>query len=151
MSVYLGMRIEVAARLYIVANLPTKYNNKNSSTRIFDVHNNGKISVEKSSGMLIARGVRQSKDRPKTNFVNFSIGVNLGDNIKDAKRIVKIVNVLGNDRLIKEKIDTFTSRQSALNSIPELDPLIAAFKQLDEYMPGFLKSAWYYAPEIIEK
>lgn len=148
---YLGVRVELASRFYTVKNLPARYNRKFKETQVFDIYKNGRITVERDKGMLIARGEEQRKDRPETGVVNFSVGINLGRNVKNVKRIVQIVNVLGNDRLIKERVKTFVDRESFLNSIPEFEQLQQAFGNLEEMMPGFIKAGWYYAPETIKK
>lgn len=150
-TIYLGVRVEVASRFFTIKNLPARYNRKYKATRIFDVHKNGRISVEKQNDALIARGEDRPKEKPNPGLVNFSVTVNMGDNVENARRIVQIINVLGNDRLIKERVATFVDGKSMLNSIPELKLLSEAFHNLDDYMPGFIKAGWYYAPEIIEK
>lgn len=150
-NMYLGVRVELASRFYTIKNLPARYNRKYKATRVFDVRENGKIAVEKKNSMLIARGDTQAKEKPETGLVNFSVGVDMGNNIKDTKRVVQIVNVLGNDRLIKERVLTFVEGKSMLNSIPEMKLLVEAFENLDSLMPGFIKAGWYYAPETIEK
>ena len=38
-------------------------------------------------------------------------------------RLVKIMNVLGNDRLIKERISAFIGGKSMLNALPQLTPI----------------------------
>lgn len=150
-NVYLGVRVELANRFYTVKNLSARYNRKYKTTRVFDVRENGKIAVEKRKSMLIARGDTQVKEKPETGLVNFSVGVDMNSKTKDADRIVQIINVLGNDRLIKERVLTFIEGKSMLNSIPELKMLTEAFKNLEDLMPGFIKAGWYYAPETIEK
>lgn len=150
-NTYLGVRVELASRFFTVSNLAARYNRKHKTTRVFDIHTNGRITVEKSKNMLIARGEDQSKDRPETGLVNFSIGVDMGEQVKEVQRVIQIVNVLGNDRLIKERVKTFVDGKSMLNSIPELHLLNDAFGNLEALMPGFIKAGWYYAPETIDK
>lgn len=149
-DIYLGVRVELATRFYTINNLPARYNRKYKQTRVTDVNKNGKIAVEKTRTMLIARGEKQPKER-ETGLVNFSVGIWMGDNQQDAERVVQIVNVLGNNKLIKERVKTFVDEKSTLNSIPELSRLRDAFVNLEQMMPGFISAGWYYAPEIIEK
>jgi len=71
--------------------------------------------------------------------------------LEEVERIIKIINVLGNDRLIREKVDLFSDGKSMLNNIKELKLLSQAFDNLDELLPGFIKTDWFYAPEAILK
>jgi len=66
-----------------------------------------------------------------------------------AERIAQIINVLGNNRLIRERVKTFVDGQSNLNNLPELQDLNNAFTRLENYIHGFITAGWYYAPEII--
>lgn len=141
---YLGVRVEIAGRI-AVKDLPKKYNTSHQDTQILDFHKDGKITVEKKESMIVARGTKNDKPY-SNNMVNFSLMASVARE-SEIKRIVQIVNVLGNDRLIKEKISLFVSGKSLLNSIPEIDRLRGAFIDLDSIMPGFIKSGWYYAPE----
>ena len=67
---YIGFRVEVANRFLTSRNLVKKYNTKHKQTQIFDLHKDGKITVEKENGMLIARGA--TPDKGSTGLVNFS-------------------------------------------------------------------------------
>lgn len=64
----------------------------------------------------------------------------------ELKRLVKIINVLGNDRVIKERISTFTRKQSMLNNLPELECLLDAMLRLDNFIPGIVNLGYYYSP-----
>jgi uncharacterized protein YydD (DUF2326 family) len=80
-------------------------------------------------------------------MTNFSVMAKAGNKKSDIERVVQIINVLGNDRLIRERVLTFVDGNSMLNHIPELEHLKVAFEDLEKLMPGFIKTAWYYAPE----
>jgi len=146
---YIGFRVEVANRFLTSRNLVKKYNSKHDKTQIFDLHKDGKITVEKEGTMLIARGATPEKG--STGLVNFSMMAKAGDKRENIERIIQIVNVLGNDRLIRERVLTFVNGRSMLNAIPELSELKNAFIELDSIMPGFIKAGWYYAPEATLK
>lgn len=147
---YLGVRVEVASRFLTVKNLVKKYNAAHDKTQVFDLYQDGRITVEKKESMLIARGTKQDKNAlNKSSYsplVNFSVMAEIARD-EELKRVVQIVNVLGNDRLIREKVSVFVNGRSTLNAIPELQALRDAFISLDSIMPGFVKAAWYYAPE----
>lgn len=147
---YIGVRVELASRIVRgdLETLVEKYNSNNSS-QVFDPHLDGKITVERTKELLIARG---EKDNRKTKAkakqggnINFALMVPVKDT--ELVRVVQIVNVLGNGRLIRERVKTFMDGQSALNNLPEMKALSNAFVDLDKYMPGLIKGGWYYAPE----
>lgn len=147
-KVYVGFRIEVSNNLVCIKNLIKKYNSSHNNTKIFDICSDSKITVEKKGNMVIARGIKADFE---TGISTFSAVTEIGDDISDGERLVKIMNILGNDRLIKEKTTTFIDNGSNLNNIPELTPLKDAFIDLDSIIPGFLKSSWYYAPDMVIK
>lgn len=145
MPLYIGVRVELASRVARLDKLKS-YNRKFKTTRVFDVTDNGRITVEKSSQMIIAKGKKDEKG--PNGLVNFSVMTTQDtDEPAEIERVVKIVNVLGNDRLIRERVHTFVTGRSLLNSIPELKPLVEAFRNLEDLMPGFIEAGWYYAPE----
>lgn len=147
MSLYVGVRVEVATRIANISKLKT-YNRKYKNTRVFDITDNGRITVEKSKQMIIARGKKNEKG--PSGLVNFSVMVRQNtDKPADIERIVKIVNCLGNERLIRERVHTFVHQHSLLNSIPELKDILTAFNNIEMLMPGFVEAGWYYAPEAI--
>jgi len=146
-SLYLGVRVEVAARFYTMRSLAAQYNRRHDKTRVMDVCKNGKITIEKKSGMLIAHG--ETNEKVDTGLVNFAVVADIGSQQKDLDRVVQIVNVLGNDRLIRERVKTFIDGHSILSKIPELVGLQEAFRDINKIMKGFEQSAWYYAPEAI--
>lgn len=144
---YVGVRVEIASRFVRTnKNLVKKYNSSHKNTQLFDLHRDGKIAVEKDGIMLIARGAKP--DKGPTGLVNFSVMAEIkSKKRKDIERIVQIVNVLGNDRLIRERVHTFVGGRSLLNAISELAEIKNAFVELDTLIPGFVKAGWYYAPE----
>ena len=147
-SLYLGVRVEIASRFYTMRSLAAQYNRRHETTKVLDVCKNGKITIHKADGMLIAHG--EKIDKGDNGLVNFAtVSVLDGSKERDVKRVVQIVNVLGNDRLIRERVKTFVDGRSMLSMIPELEILKEAFRDLEKIMPGFVNSGWYYAPEAL--
>lgn len=145
-TLYLGVRAEVAKRFVPSTDVVEQYNNSHANTKIFDLHHNGKITADKSNSVVIAHGEKYQKGT--TGLVNFAVMTDISSQ-KDIVRVVQIINVLGNDRLIREKVSLFAQGKSLLNSIPELRPIKDAFVNIEKIMPGFIKSGWYYAPEAM--
>jgi len=146
-TLYLGVRVEVASRFFSAEKVK-QYNKKHRKTRVLDVHKGGRITVEKTDKMLIARGAKD--ERGDTGLVNFSVMAKVKD-LEQITRVVKIVNVLGNDKLIRERVKTFVDGRSILSAIPELYKITPVFESLDIMMPGLVMASWYYAPEAILK
>jgi len=147
MTTYIGFRVEIVSRIVKKdTGLIVSTYNANGDSRIFDLFTDGKITVERDKSMLIARGAKEHrKNKRQGAAMNFSLMVPIGE--KELPRIVEIVNVLGNGRLIRERVKTFIDRGSTLNNLPELSGMITAFQELETYIPGFINGGWYYAPE----
>jgi hypothetical protein len=143
---YIGLRVEIVSRVIHsdLENIIEQYNSSDES-RIFDPYTDGKITVERTKELLIARGEKNEAKRKQGPMVNFSLMIPLEQ--KEVGRVVQIVNVLGNGRLIRERINTFMEGNSTLNYLPELCELQKAIKDLNKYMPGIIRGGWYYAPE----
>ena len=149
-NLYIGFRVEIASRL-----LPAKSDevvntyNAQGSYLIKDLQKNGRITVNKSAGMISASG-GEDKNQPGRYgaMVNFAVMTPMGST-QELERIVQIINVLGNGRLIRERVKTFTDGDSTLNNLPELQELRDALTMMDQYIPGFINGGWYYAPEAI--
>lgn len=137
---YLGVRVEVVNKF--ISDTKT-LKDSCSIAKVENIMEDARITVEKKDGMLIARG----KEDPKmqNGMINFSLMAPVTK--QEAERVVMITNVLGNDKLIKEKVATLCSGESVLNDIPEFQAIKQAFHEIDDENPGFIKNAWYYAPE----
>jgi len=143
---YIGVRVEVVGRIVKTdpCRMVEQYN-KNNESQLFDLYTNGKITVERKDSMLIARGEEDKRKKHNGGTVNFAVMIPIESN--EVNRIVQIINVLGNGRLIRERVNTFVNGNSTLNKLPELDGLVTAFTIVNTYIPGFIKGGWYYAPE----
>ena len=117
---YLGVRAEITDEM-LVKNLRTVFNFNHEVVKIFDVCEGGKIAVKRDKIILTARGIKNGKH--STGLTNFSIMLKC----KKFQRCAQIINILGNDRLIREKVSTFVDGKSLLNSMPELETLREAF------------------------
>jgi len=142
---YLGFRIEIVNHM-LARSLEKRFNAKFPSAKISNVVKDGKITVERLNGMLIAHGTKADY---KTRLTNFALLCDVPEGKEELFRLVQIMNVLGNDRLIKEKISSFVDKKSMLVSLPQLNPIRDAIIKLDTMMPGFIRHGWYYAPEAM--
>ena len=62
-------------------------------------------------------------------------------------RLVRIMNVLGDGKLIRERVSVFVSGKSVLNLMPELNELRDILMNLNTLVPHFQDIAWLCAPE----
>jgi hypothetical protein len=144
-SIFVGVRIEISNRSNKIKDINTRYFDTYKTNSITDYHENGKVTIERKDGMLIAHG--KEEDKFNTGLINFSVMNELEGEQEELQRLIKIVNVLGNDRLIKEKVSVFVEGKSMLNNIKEFGGLVQLFKNINKLAPGFIDGAWYYAPE----
>jgi hypothetical protein len=143
---HLGFRIEIAKSL-MVRNFAKRVNSKKWGAQVFELIKDGKIAVEKKDGMLIAHGLKSDS---KTSVYNFSLLCEIEEGEEELCRLVQIMNVLGNDRLIKEKISALIGGKSLLNALPQLEPVKNTIVKIDKNLiPGFVQHGWYYAPEAL--
>ena len=144
-DLYLGFRVEIPSAMVVDKGWLKLYNAKHKLIRVFDLVENGRIVVDRGDGMVVAHG--KKLDRQQTSLSSFSILTKINEAASDVERLVKIINVLGNDKIIKERVETFVANKSVLNKIPELEGFVKAFSDIDLFLPNFTKIAWYYAPE----
>lgn len=142
---YIGFRIEIASRILSHPDKIKEYNDQ-SKNKIVGIDDGGKISVKRGKEMLTVHGQGIKKAGVTVSDVNFAVLTPIKKS--NVSRVVQIINILGNGKIIRERIKTFADGQSALNNLPELEPLLKVFKDLNEICPGLIKSGWYYAPEI---
>lgn len=137
-----GVRIEIPNRKIFGADLPKTYKNKfNCPNFIYDYKQNSKIIGKQYNGMLIAVGEATCDE-----LISFSVLVDCRNDLSKVERMIKILNVLGDDRLIKEKIKIYMSGKSLLNALPELNGLKRSFENLNHIIPNFIENAWFSAP-----
>lgn len=142
---YVGFRVEVPHKI-IPSNFKQIIENfDNDLFKVVDYHIRSRIKVEKLDGFILAKS-----DKSYDNILNsnFSVLVPIASE-KQLQRIIKIINVLGNDKLLKEKLDIFVAGRSALNQIPELKKLSYALEELQKVIPNLVDFGWFFAPEAI--
>jgi uncharacterized FAD-dependent dehydrogenase len=144
MVFYIGVRIETSNKISKIKEITSKIDNKEMKSQIFDFNINGKVIINKQNDIITAGGKQESKH---TGMINFALLHPLEVEDIDMNRIVRIVNVLGNGRLLKERVKTFIIGHSVLNKLSEFNELNNTFNYIEKIIPGFIENAWYYAPE----
>lgn len=147
---YYGVRLEVGA-----ASL--KDFNKSNITLYDDKIKagpfcwNGTIIQEDHSDLVIS-AFRSNEDRWRSDKVSFSLVKSMyfpDAGSVQADRIGKLSFVLFNDRVSKERVKVFMSKNSLLNQLPEFDWLTATLERLDRVMPNLCNKGYIHVPNII--
>jgi hypothetical protein len=144
--------ISIGFRVEIIKNMTKRdfkkimksYNNGPQIAKILDFKMNSYVAPDKVKDMIIVKSCENK--RCEGGVVNFSIMLPVKRK-SNVERLVRIINILGNNRLIKEKISLFVKKRSMLNDLPELNDLINGLARIEEFFPNILKVGYYYAPE----
>jgi uncharacterized FAD-dependent dehydrogenase len=83
----------------------------------------------------------------KSRRTNFMVGFDV-DGVNEAIRNVKIINVLANDKVKKERIEDFMVGKSILTHLESFGELHKTFKEIEKIFPSFINYAIMYVPEI---
>jgi glycine/D-amino acid oxidase-like deaminating enzyme len=79
---------------------------------------------------------------------SFMVSLDLGNNFEEMVRLVRIANILSNDKVRRERAVDFVDGHSALKHLKQFDPLRLALRNLDRMVPSLLECATVYIPEI---
>ena len=138
-----GIRIELPTRMISRKDLVREYKKRFNQSVIFDVNHEFKVLPFCVKEVILAR----PGEEKSMGSSSFSILLNMGDDLDSVMRLVKIINILGNDRIIREKIKMFFIGKSTLNMLPELNSMMDILKNIEQIIPGFIETAWLVAPE----
>jgi hypothetical protein len=79
---------------------------------------------------------------------SFMASFDHGDDFGEAVRITKIVNILSNDKIKRERASDFTHGHSVLEHLGQFEPLRKTLRDLDRMVPSFLRRATVHIPEV---
>jgi hypothetical protein len=136
-----GLRLEVPNKFLGGVDLAKIYK-KSDSILLFDFCRGGKVVSKRVKEFVLAKSEGEGGS-----VSSFSVMINFKSDLEKVKRIIGIINVLGDGRLFKEKAKTFVDGRSILNSIPELAELKRAFCILFSAIPKSAEYVWYSAPD----
>ena len=137
-----GIRLEVPNKFLHNKDIFRVY--KDKGWYLYDICIGGKVVSKRVNDLLLAKNDGSSNN---SNISNFSVLISLGEDLEKVERIIKIMNILGDDKIFKEKAKTFVSGKSILNSIPELCGLKQALLFLSQEFPKIIENAWLNAPD----
>ena len=123
--------------------LKNNYNKRKNPVRILDFNYSGKIELvdrddKKDYCDIIGKKLGDGK------ICNFAVTIEVDE--ETAKRVAALVNVLGNDRIIRERIPVFCNKTSMIAHIEEFEEFFKLFDYLSKNISGFKNRATYYCP-----
>jgi uncharacterized protein len=145
-----GLRIELSAALL-------KNFNKsnciitNSELEIGPFSWNGSVIPEDHTDMAIS-AFRGNENRWKTDKVSFNLIGNRsfpGTGFEQTDRIGKLIFLLSNDRIIKERVSLIMANKSKLSIIPEYDWIKDAIINVSNFIPEILNKGYAHFPTIL--
>ena len=114
---------------------------------------NGSIIQEDHSDLVIS-AFRSNEDRWKSDKVSFSLLKSVyyhDQGSVQTDRIGKLVCLLVNDRVSREKVRVFMKGNSQLNLIPEFKWFKEEIEMLEELCPNIIKKGYFHVPDINPK
>jgi uncharacterized FAD-dependent dehydrogenase len=114
---------------------------------------NGSVIQEDHSDLVIS-AFRSNEDRWKSDKVSFSLLKSVyyhDEGSVQTDRIGKLVCLLVNDRVSREKVRVFMKGNSQLNLIPEFKWLKEEIERLEDLCPNIIKKGYFHVPDINPK
>lgn len=108
-----------------------------------DVRVNSTVLEWEDSHLISAFGCSSLETLKRTNIM-----VGLAGELNECIRNIKIINVLTNDKIKKEKVKDFFDGKSILQNLNAFNDLEKAFSKLEKLIPDFIECAFMYVPEI---
>lgn len=111
-----------------------------------DISQHSFISEWEEGGILSAQAC--SAPQKSNGQTSLMLGFKPDESAEDIIRNVKIINVLSNDKIRRERIKDFVENKSILQHIKMFDRFHETFEELNEKIPSFINSATMYIPEV---
>jgi hypothetical protein len=141
---FVGVRIELPTKLLNNKDLGKLYKKDHKQKLTFDVTCEQKIVPRRIDDLILARPGNEKQ----ANWSSFPLFASF-DNLDAALRIIRILNVLGDDKLIRESVKSFMEDHSTLSNLTELTSLKTIFGNLNTIIPHFTELAWFSAPDAL--
>lgn len=139
-----GIRVEISNKVPKIKSILQNYSSP--KIEISDINDNARIITNKTEDLLFVKSKQETKYQ--TGLINFHLTTKLEMTEEELKRLIKIINVLGNGRIIKDKVKNLQSGVSIFNKLSEFKEFPEAISDLEKQIPRFSLIAWYYAPEV---
>lgn len=112
---------------------------------------NGSVIPEDHTDMAIS-AFRGNENRWKTDKVSFNLIGNRffpGTGFEQTDRIGKLIFILSNDRIIKERISAVMANKSKISIIPEYNWIKDAIANISNFIPEILNKGYAHFPTIL--
>jgi hypothetical protein len=146
-NVRIGIRVEVPARLLrtflqVAGDLQLAA----KDVLFNDMRQNSLIGERDDDGLLSAFAYTlPGRNSERTSFMaSFDAKTDLADAI----RLTRIINVLSNDKIRRERATDFIQGHSVLEHLEQFKPIKKALIDLNKMIPSFLGCAFIHIPEI---
>lgn len=136
--IQLGVRVEMPGK-----NVPLELTTSTEKARCADTRHNAFVSEWEDSNLISAYSHHLDKNSSKTNFM---VAAEIAN--EDALRAARIVNVLSDDKVKKERVLDYLEGNSVLLHLDLFNYLKDMFIKIEEEIPSFIVSANMYVPEI---
>jgi len=145
--VRLGLRVEVPTRLLrTFLQVAGDLRLAAEGVLLDDMRQNSLIGDRDDKGLLSAFAYTASgRHSERTSFM---ASFDAGNNFADAARLIRIINILSNDKVRRERVIDFIYGHSVLEHLNQFDPIRKALLDLDKMIPSFLGCAIVHIPEI---
>ncbi len=146
-NIEVGVRVEMPTSVFNkIIDLNENFN-MDCDTAYCDDTYHGSFVYELEENDVMTAFAHTIPDK-KTDKTSFMVGFEANSNSEEVMRIVKIVNILSNDRLKKEKIKDYMNNSTVLQHLELFSGLKEAFAKIHEVIPSFIDVASMYVPEI---
>ncbi len=148
------------ARFGIRVEMPATYMKDFNQSNCTLSHNLVEIGPLSHKGSLIPEdhldlaitAFRSNEDRWLSDKVSFNVLAEKyyeNSGYQQTERLAKLAFILGNDRVMKEKLSSLINKKSKLTVLKEYDWLLPELEELNEVMPELLTRGSFYAPTIL--
>ncbi len=144
-----GIRIEIPAT-YMKDFNQSNCTLQHNLVEIGPLSNVGTVVPEDHIDLAIT-AFRSNENRWISDKVSFNVMAEkyFPDNgYQQAERLGKLAFILGNDRVMKERLTTLMNKKSKLSDLKEYNWLIQELEEMNEVMPELLNKGSFYAPTI---
>lgn len=145
LETHIGVRIELPHRLAKDA-IDVEENIEVNDVVGDDISTHSFVSEWEEAGILSAQGC--SAPQKPTGQTSLMLGFNPEVSAEEVMRTVKIINVLSNDKIRRERVKDFMEHRSILEHIDMFDKLHDTFEHINEDVPTFINCAMMYIPEV---
>ena len=146
-SVRLGVRVEVPARmLKPMLSERGSIRIEHAGVLSDDVCPNGFVGEWEDFKLISAFGHRAAGKR--SDRTSFMLSVSASEGMDESLRVARILNVLSNDKLRRERAFDLVHGRSVLQHFDQFDSIVEGLMDWGRLIPRFVESATIHVPEL---